>query len=121
VGALAFSEKPEHSVAYAGWVLRQIMDDTAAEYPEDSEMAEEFEAAKAIDGLIIYLLPPKLAARVTAAIREVATGILSGAIQSGVAERHRGDERTVAQYRKALQELLEAMPPPGTPGGGSLD
>ena len=114
MGAIAFSENPEHSWVMAGWVLRQVLDDTASEHPEDSEMAEEFEAAKDIDGLMVYLLQPELATRVTAAIRQAATGILSGAIHSGVAERHHGDERTIAQYRGALQELLEAIPSPGT-------
>src|SRR5215467_7090707 len=114
MGAIAFSRKPEHSVVYAGWVLRQLMDDTASQHPEDSEMAREFEGAKAIDGLIVYLLPAELAARVTNAIKEVATGILSGTVHSGVAERHRGNERTVAQYKEALREILEAIPPPGS-------
>ena len=77
-------------------------------------MAEEFQAAKGTDGLMVYLLPPDLAARVTNAIRDAAVGILSGTIHSGIAERHHGDERTIAQYREALQELLEAIPPPET-------
>ena len=101
-------------MVYAGWVLRQIMDDTASQNPEDSEMGEEFESAKTIDGLMVYLLRPELAARITAAIRETATGILLGSVHSGVAERHHGDERTVAQYRQALLGLLEAIPPPGS-------
>lgn len=112
MGAIAFSRKSEHSVVYAGWVLRQIMDDTATQHPEDSEMHEAFQAAKDIDGLIVYLLPPELASRITVAIRDVATGILSGATHSGVSERHQGDERTMAQYREALHGILEAIPPP---------
>jgi len=122
MGAIAFSRKPEHSVVYAGWVLRQVMDDTASQHPEDSEMAEKFESAKATDGLMVYLLRPELAARITAAIRETATGILSGSVRSGVAERHYDDERTIAQYRQALQGLLEVIPrgdsvPPLSPVG----
>jgi hypothetical protein len=114
MGAIAFSKRPEHSVVYAGWVLRQVMDDTASQHPEDSEMAEEFESAKAIDGLMVYLLRPELAARITAAIRETATGILSGSVRSGVAEKHYGDERTIAQYRQALQGILEVIPRGGS-------
>ena len=121
MGAIAFSRRPEHSVVYAGWVLRQIMDDTASQHPEDSEMAQQFELAKADDGLIVYMLAPELAARVTAAIKGVAIGILSGAIHSGVAERHGGNERTVAQYRDALKELLEAVPSPASPGPRAFD
>jgi hypothetical protein len=111
MGATAFSRNPEHSWAMAGWALRQVLNDTISQHPDDSEMAEEFNNPKDTDGLIVYLLPPDLAARVTHAIRNVAVGILSGAIHSGVAMRHHGDERTVAQYKEALQELLEAIPP----------
>jgi hypothetical protein len=117
MGAIAFSDKPEHSWVMAGWVLRQILDDTATQHPDDSEMARKFELAKAVDGLMVYLLPRELASRVTTAIREVASGILSGAIHSGVVERHHGDARTVAQYHDALHELLEAIPSPETPAG----
>ena len=114
MGSIAFVDDAKHTWAKAGWALRQILDDTASQYPEDSEMFQKFSSAKEIDGLMVYLLPSDLAARVTNAIREVATGILSGAIHSGVAERHHGDERTIAQYREALRELLEAIPASGT-------
>jgi hypothetical protein len=113
MGAIAFSKETEHIWAKAGWALRQVLDDTVSQYPEDSEMAQEFGHAKDMDGLMVYLLPADLAARVTNAIRGVATGILSGDIRSGVAERHHGDARTIAQYREALQELLEAIPATG--------
>jgi hypothetical protein len=73
-------------------------------------MAQAFNNAKDVDGLMVFLLPPDLAARVTSAVRKVATDILSGAVHSGVAERHHGDTRTVAQYGEALRELLEAIP-----------
>jgi hypothetical protein len=98
MGAIAFSKKPEENWVVAGWALRQILDDVASHYPQDSEIAEEFERAKAIKGLMVYLLPPSLAIRVTAAIREVATGILSGTIRSEIADKLYGDERTVRQY-----------------------
>lgn len=82
-------------------------------------MASRFNNAKDTDGLMVYLLPPNLAARVSDAIRVAAAGILSGTIHSGVAERHHGDERTVAQYREALRELLEAIPTRTTSTGES--
>ena len=40
----------------AGWVLRQVLDDAASQCPEDSEMAEEFDAAKAMGGFVVYLI-----------------------------------------------------------------
>ena len=109
MGAIAFSEQLEHIWAKAGWVLRQVLDDTVSQHPDDFEMAQTFSDAKDTDGLMVYLLPADLAARATNAIRDVATGILSGSIHSGIAERHHGDERTAAQYRGALRELLEAI------------
>jgi hypothetical protein len=78
MGAIAFSRKPEHIVVYAGWVLRQVMDDTVSQHPADSEMVEEFESAKAIDGLMVYLLPPELGTRIIDAIRKTTAGILAG-------------------------------------------
>jgi hypothetical protein len=123
MGTIAFSSRPEECWAVAGWAIRQILDDVASQYPQDSQIAEEFERAKAIDGLMVYLLRPDLAARVTNAIREVATGILSEAIRSGIHAQPYGDARTVEQYREALRELLEAIPPPEgrTEKGDSLN
>ena len=112
MGTIAFSTKSEECLAVAGWAIRQILDDVASRYPQDSEIAKEFEAAKAIDGLMVYLLRPDLATRVTNAIREVGTGILTGTIRSGIGDQPYGDERTVAQYREALRQLLKAIPPP---------
>jgi hypothetical protein len=118
MGAIACSKKPEESWVVAGWALRQILDDTASQSPEDSEIATEFERAKAIDGLMVYLLRPDLAARLTDAIREVTTGILAETIRSSIVDRPYGDARTVAEYRKGLRQLLEAIPlPPTTPEG----
>jgi hypothetical protein len=81
MGAIAFSTKPEESWVVAGWAFRQVLDDTASQHPKDSEMAERFAEAKAIGGLMVYMLEPYFATRVTNAIRDVATGILSGNIR----------------------------------------
>jgi len=110
MGAIAFSEEPEHSWVMAGWVLRQVLDDTASQHPEDFQMAEKFDIAKAMDGLIVYLLPDEFATRVTKAIREAAQGILSGTIQSGIVDKPDCDVRTLNEYFDALRELLAAIP-----------
>lgn len=125
MGAIAFSGKSEETWVVAGWAFRQVLDDTTSQYPSDSDMAREFETAKAISGLIIYKLQPEFAARIVSAIKEVATGILSGAIRSGIMDQPYGDERAVKEYRKGLEQLLEAIPSPGMPPdagslGGSL-
>jgi len=56
MGSIAFSEEPQHIWAMAGWVLRQVLDDAASQCPEDSEMAEEFDATKAMGGFVVYLI-----------------------------------------------------------------
>ncbi len=113
MGAITFSKNPEESWVVAGWAFRQILDDIVRQYPADSEMAIEFEEAKAISGLIVYKLKPDTAAKITTALREVATGILSGMIRSGIVNQTYGDERTVQEYRKGLQQLLEVIPSTG--------
>src|SRR5262245_61660512 len=73
-------------------------------------MANAFDMAEAIGGLSIDLMEPEFAARVSSAIWQVATGILSGTIRSGIHDQPYGDARTVEQYRESLQELLETFP-----------
>jgi hypothetical protein len=110
-GVISFSGKTEEVWGVvAGWAYRQVLDDVISQYPGDSEMASKFAEAKAIGGLHIYLLEPEIAARIKRAIWQVATGILSGAIRSGIHDQPYGDARTIEQYREVLQELLETFP-----------
>ena len=110
MAVIGFSDKPEEIWCVAGWAFRQVLDDVISQYPEDKEMANEFALSKTQSGLNIDLLEPEFAARVTGAIREVVTGILSGAIRSGIHDQPYGDARTIEQYREGLQQLLEAIP-----------
>jgi hypothetical protein len=112
MGAIAFSTKSEESWVVAGWAFRQVLDDTASIHFEDSDMTKEFEKAKALGGLMVYMLPPDLAARMTTAIKDAAIGILEGTIRSGIIDQSYGDEKAVAEYRKGLQHLLDAIPAP---------
>jgi hypothetical protein len=118
MGAIAFSTKTEESWVVAGWAFRQVLDDTASQHLQDSEMVREFEKAKDLGGLMVYMLQPDLAERVTSAIWVVAKGILSGTIRSGIVDQSYADERTVAEYRKGLQQLLEAIPSQGMRADG---
>lgn len=110
MAVIGFSDKPEEVWCVAGWAFRQVLDDVISQYPGDIEMADEFAQSKTYSGLSVDLLEPELAARATNAIRQVATGILSGAIRSGIHDQPYGDAMTVEQYREGLQELLEAIP-----------
>lgn len=73
-------------------------------------MADQFEESKSYSGLVVYLLKPEMAEKITIAIRKVAEGILSGTISSGLINQTYGDAVTIEQYRSALRELLEALP-----------
>jgi|GEM_PF-3080868 len=110
MAVIGFSDKPEEIWCVAGWAFRQVLDDVISQYPEDSEMADAFARSKTYSGLNVDSLEPELAAKVTNAIWQVATGILSGAIRSGIYDQTYGDARTVEQYREGLQQLLEAFP-----------
>jgi hypothetical protein len=113
MAVISFSEnKPEETWCVAGWAFRQVLDDIISQHPSDLKMAEKFDQSKTHGGLIIYLLEPEFAARITNAIRHVATGILSGAIPSGIVNQPYGDAKTIEQYREGLQQLLEAIPYP---------
>lgn len=110
MAVIGFSDKPEEIWCVAGWAFRQVLNDVIAQHPADAEMAEEFFLSETQSGLHIDRLKPELAARITNAISQVATGILSGAIRSGIHDQPYGDARTVEQYRAALQELLDSFP-----------
>lgn len=110
MAVIGFSDKPEEIWCVAGWAFRQVLDDVISQYPEDSEMAEAFALSKTQSGLHVDMLEPKLGAKVTDAIRQVAKGILSGTIRSGIVDKPYGDTMTVEQYREGLQQLLEVLP-----------
>jgi hypothetical protein len=111
MAVISFTEdNPNESWCVAGWAFRQVLDDVISQYPEDQEMTEEFNQSKTHSGLIIYLLEPEFAARVTRTIWQVATDILSGAMRSGIHDQPYGDVMTVEQYRESLRQLREAFP-----------
>ena len=121
MGVISFSKKPEETWSAAGWIFRQALDDVASEYPDDAEMAAEFEEAKAAySGLIVTLLEPSLGIRITDAIREVVAGILAGSIQSRICVPTPDKERIVERYHKALVELLNVIPSSPERRGGDL-
>jgi hypothetical protein len=107
---IAFSEKSDEIWLVAGWAFRQVFEDIAIRESEDIEMMREFQLAEALNGLHVDKLEPPLRLRTVNAIRRTASDILSGRLQSGIHAKAYGDERTVEQYRNALQELLAMIP-----------
>jgi hypothetical protein len=107
MGVISFSDRAENIWCVAGWAFRQILEDVLAQNQNDHEMADQFERAILVSGLILRSLDRALADRITASIREVASGILSGSIQSKIIEQPYGDAETVRQYHESLKELLE--------------
>lgn len=111
MAVIIFSDNPDRSWKMAGWVVRQILDDTVSQYPHDSAMASEFDDAKQRSWMVVEGREPEFVVRVTNAIRHTATGILSGEIRSGIHDKRYGVAKTVEQYHEALRELLQVIPP----------
>lgn len=111
-GVICFKTGSEDSWVKAGWAFRQVLEDTAAAYPEDTELAEVFAEAKDIGWLYVDQFDPNLAERINKAMRGMIEDVLSGKIQSLLREKTFGDKVTVNQYLLSLEELLHLMPPP---------
>ena len=108
MGIITFSSNSELDWYVAGWAFRQILDDVVRSFPDDAEIADEFEAAKLYKSLMLELLEPLVAARIK---RHIAScrGILAGTVESGIGEQPYGDAQTRAQYFGALKELLRVV------------
>ena len=107
---ISFSDRPKEIWLGAGWAFRQIRDDVLSQFPNDHKIAEQFELAELHAGLPVYDLEPELAAKITNAIRQVATDILAGNIQSGILDGREGDPNVLdKEYRKGLQSLLDVI------------
>ena len=107
MGVISFSDSGGKDTWHvAGWAFRQVLDDVSRQYAHDFEIVEKLEQAKLHSGLILYSLEPSFAARLKAAINDVASGIRAGTIPSGITEQPYGDAVTVEQYLGSLDELL---------------
>lgn len=114
-GVISFGASPRQIWIVANWAFRQLLEDIKSSHPEDTEMIRECDASEAISGLLIYELERKLQIRMTQAIKQVASDVISGIIQSGLQNKPYGDVRAATQYREALAELLEIVPPTTQP------
>ena len=112
MAVVGFSDKPEHNWVVARWVYRQVLEDVISQFRSDSEMVELLVGKTETDGLLTEFVERSLATRTTSAIKEVATGILSGAIQSGLRDKPYGDPHRLQEYRKGLEQLIKAIPSP---------
>jgi hypothetical protein len=109
---ICFSEDQDGAWVVARWAFRQILQDVVQQYAGDSEIEAVLIRAEATGYLHVDSLDNSLGRKITAAIQEVATGILAGTVRSGVSDRHRG-ESTEEEYRKGLRMLLAALPKQG--------
>jgi hypothetical protein len=106
MAVISISKSPEDIWCVAGWAFRQILDDVLSNNMGDIEMAITFEQSKTHGGLILYILQPAFATKIKRAIIQVASGILSGKIQSGIGDQPYGNAITIEQYRHALEDLV---------------
>ena len=102
MAVISFSKDPEEVWCKAGWAFRQVMDDVLAQHRNALAVGAELEGAKAVKGLIIYLMDSELAADVTDAIRDVVKRILTGEVRSGIHDQKYGDATTVMQYHESF-------------------
>ena len=79
--------------------------------PNDIELRKKFEQAKLHSGLILYLLEPSFADRITNAISNVVDELIAGRIRSGIGEQPYGDTATIAQYLESLRGLRLVLHP----------
>jgi hypothetical protein len=93
----------------AGWAFRQMLEDVRSQCPADAEMISELELARDLKYLFIDSFSSDLAKRLANAIRDTATGILSGSIRSGLHDKPHGDANAIAEYRSALPELIAVV------------
>jgi hypothetical protein len=96
----------QNSWVVSSWAFRQLLEDVLAQYPEDPELTSEFKIASRVKCLYIDSFHPELTIRVTQAIRETASAISSGRIQTGLARKPYGTAEIVAEYRQAVERLV---------------
>jgi hypothetical protein len=113
-GVIELSESVDSGHLWAGWIFRQILEDTLAQHPDDKEMSEAFETAEAIGGLVVYSFPRNLADRVISAMRTAIEDILAGKTQSKLEEKRYNNALSREQYREVLQTVLAQLPPSPT-------
>lgn len=89
-GVIELSRDADSGHLWAGWVFRQILEDTLLQCCGDKEMSEAFEKAEAIGALFIYDLPAELADRVRGGMQTAIEGILTGKLSSTLEEKPYG-------------------------------
>lgn len=108
-GVIVFSRNPDIDWFRAGWIFRQVMEDTLAQCPTDAEMSAEFERAEAIGALFVDEMREPLRSRTRAAMRDAAIGILKGEVRSRLEDKTYETPVSIEQYRESLEELLAAI------------
>src|ERR1700682_2535334 len=108
MAVISFSEKSSDAAwVVAGWAFRQLLADVMMLHPDDPEMTAMFDLAEAVGYLRIGCRELELERKGTAAMKEVAAGILAETIRSGIVDRFH-DEQLTQEYLKGLRMLLEA-------------
>jgi hypothetical protein len=111
--------RPEQTWLASGWAYRQVLDDILNQHPGDSEMVAKLTLSKDYPGLTLRTLNPKLAARIKTAIEQIASGIPTGTMRSGILDMPFGDKSSVEGCHEALQQLLKYIAAAGRPVFGT--
>lgn len=90
----------------SSWTFRQLLEDVLSQYPDDSDLASEFDRATRVKCLYLDNFHPDFAGRLTAAIHGTASAIASGQIPTRLAVKPYGTPEIIAEYRRALEKLV---------------
>ena len=108
MAVIGWHNKPESWVV-AGWAFRQVLEDVRSQCPNDVEMVSQIELARDLKYLFIDSFSRPFAERLAKAIRNTASGILSGQIRSGLLDKPYCDANAIAEYCSALRELVAVV------------
>ena len=107
-GVIELSKDEDSGHLWAGWVFRQILEDTLVQCSGDAEIAEAFETAGGIGALLVYNYSPEVAGRIIKSMRAAIESILTGQVQSKLEEKpYAAFSRE--QYEEVLRSVLKQL------------
>ena len=108
-GRIGWAKKPESAWVVSSWTFRQLLEDVLFQYPNDPELASKLKTASHAKCLFLDSFHPELTTRVTEAIRETASAICSGRIETSLVLKPYGTADIVSEYRRSLEKLVALL------------
>ncbi len=108
-GRIGWLNQPEKSWVVSSWTFRQLLEDVLTQCPDDADLTREFKTASQTKHLILDSFDPELTTRMIEAIRDTASAISSGRIETRLALKPYGTAEIVAEYRQSLEKLVALL------------